>query len=75
MYISTQAQKCVRDLEAQLEELKAAGEGPTEELKVPTTPLQNLRCRPAYKRSPLSDGVCVCFVCVYVRRDWRKRRS
>ncbi|XP_016303740.1 ribosome-binding protein 1-like isoform X2 [Sinocyclocheilus anshuiensis] len=28
-----QAQKCVRDLEAQLEELKAAGEGPTEELK------------------------------------------
>ncbi|KAK7127005.1 hypothetical protein R3I94_018247 [Phoxinus phoxinus] len=28
-----QAQKCVRDLEAQLEELKAAGGGPTEELK------------------------------------------
>uniref|UniRef100_A0A672PVD9 Ribosome binding protein 1b n=1 Tax=Sinocyclocheilus grahami TaxID=75366 RepID=A0A672PVD9_SINGR len=28
-----QAQKCVRDLEAQLEALKAAGEGPTEELK------------------------------------------
>ncbi|XP_043079497.1 ribosome-binding protein 1b isoform X1 [Puntigrus tetrazona] len=28
-----QTQKCVRDLEAQLEELKAAGEGPAEELK------------------------------------------
>ncbi|XP_016377409.1 ribosome-binding protein 1-like isoform X3 [Sinocyclocheilus rhinocerous] len=28
-----QAQKCIRDLEAQLEELKAAGEGPTAELK------------------------------------------
>ncbi|XP_016116970.1 ribosome-binding protein 1-like isoform X1 [Sinocyclocheilus grahami] len=28
-----QAQKCIRDLEAQLEELTAAGEGPTAELK------------------------------------------
>ncbi|KAL1251182.1 hypothetical protein QQF64_018978 [Cirrhinus molitorella] len=28
-----QAQKCIMDLEAQLEELKTAGEGPTEELK------------------------------------------
>lgn len=31
-------QKCVRDLEAQLEELKAAGDGPNEELKVPIIP-------------------------------------
>jgi len=70
---STQVQKCDRDLEPPLEKLEAAGEGPTEELKVPTTPLQNLRCGPAYRRSPLSDGVW--FVCVYVRREWRTRRS
>lgn len=57
----SQAQKCVRDLDAQLEELKAAGEGPTEELKVPTTHLHHLKFKPAYPGSLLSNSVfCMC---------------
>ncbi len=61
MCFFSQAQKCVRDLEAQLEELKAAGEGPTEELKVPTTHLHHLKFKPAYPGSLLSNSVfCMC---------------